>query len=147
MRSAEQLLFHPLAFLEEGDEVVIGRSDIHSYGVFPPDGAALVRELAAGRVVEDAAHWYADSYGEQVDMQEFVATLHELQLVRKPEEPPIVPVTVRYQRLGRALFSTPAWAVYGALLTVALVVTLRDDRLFPRAANVFYTDSLVVVAA
>ena len=100
--------------------MVIGRSDIHSYGVFPPDGAALVRELAAGRVVDDAADWYADAYGEHVDMDEFVATLHELQLVREPDEPSRVPPPVRYQRLGRALFSTPAWALYGALLAAAL---------------------------
>ena len=51
------LRFHPLAFLEDGGEVVVGRSDIDSYGVFPTDGAALVRELAAGRPPADAAAW------------------------------------------------------------------------------------------
>ena len=41
---------HPLIFLEESGDVVVGRPDIDSYGVFPADGAALVRQLAAGHV-------------------------------------------------------------------------------------------------
>jgi len=37
------LRFHPLSFLDEGDgDVLIGRSDIDSYGVFPADGAVLL---------------------------------------------------------------------------------------------------------
>ena len=35
------LAFHQLSFAPEGDDVVVGRRDIDSYGVFPPDGAAL----------------------------------------------------------------------------------------------------------
>jgi hypothetical protein len=147
MTSAAPLLFHPLAFLDEGDEVVIGRPDIHSYAVFPPDGAALVRELAAGRMVDDAAHWYANAYGDRVDMDEFVSTLHELHLLRNVDEPVAIVAPVRYQRLGRALFSAPAWFAYAALLAAALLVVVRDDGLLPRPANVFFTGSLVTVAA
>ena len=121
------LRFHPLAFLEDGGEVVVGRSDIDSYGVFPADGAALVRELAAGRAPADAADWYADTYGEHVDMTDFLATLHELQLVRSEQEPEAVAgAPVRGRRLGRALFSAPAWALYAALVVAAVVVCALD---------------------
>lgn len=142
------LRFHPLAFLEDGGEVVVGRSDIDSYGVFPTDGAALVRELAAGRPPADAAAWYADTYGERVDMADFVATLRELQLVRSEQEPELAAsAPVRGQRLGRALFSAPAWILYAALVCAAVLVCALDAGMRPRTDNVFFTESLVVVAA
>ena len=141
------LRFHPLAFLEDGGEVVVGRSDIDSYGVFPVDGAALVRELAAGRPPGDAADWYADTYGERIDMADFVATLLELQLVRSESEPLVATTApVRGQRLGCALFSPPAWGLYFLLLAAAVLVCVLDDAMLPRTDNVFFTGSLVIVA-
>jgi hypothetical protein len=139
------LRFHPLAFLEDGGEVVVGRSDIDSYGVFPVDGAALVRELAAGRPPGDAAAWYTETYGERVDMADFVATLHELQLVRSEGEVATT-APVRGQRLGRALFSPPAWVLFAALLAAAVLVCVLDGAMLPRTGNVFFTGSLVIVA-
>ena len=141
------LRFHPLAFLEDGGEVVVGRSDIDSYGVFPTDGAALVRELAAGRAPADAADWYAETYGERVDMADFLATLHELRLVRSEQEPEVAATApVRGQQLGRALFSAPAWALYATLLGAAVLVCALDAGMVPRTENVFFTESLVIVA-
>jgi hypothetical protein len=141
------LRFHPLAFLEDGGEVVVGRSDIDSYGVFPADGAALVRELAGGRPPADAADWYADTFGERVDMQDFVATLHELRLVRSEDEAEVIGTpAVRGRRLGRALFSAPAWVLYAAVLCAAVLVCGLDSGMLPRADNVFFTGSLVTVA-
>jgi hypothetical protein len=42
------LRLHPLTYLDEGDDVTLGRADIDSYGLFPPDGAALLQQLEAG---------------------------------------------------------------------------------------------------
>lgn len=141
------LRFHPLSFLEDGGEVVVGRSDIDSYGAFPTDGAALVRELVAGRAPLDAARWYEQTYGEHVDMAGFVETLRELRLVREEREAEAeAPALVRGQRLGRALFSAPAWALYGALLAAAVLVCVRDPGMLPRTRNVFFAHSLVAVA-
>src|SRR3954467_3083054 len=95
------LTLHPLTFLEDGDEVVIGRRDIDSYAYFPPDGAALVRQLEAGRSPAQAAAWYRDAYGEAVDIDEVVETLHELHFVRDAEAPAPAERPVRWQRLGR----------------------------------------------
>ncbi len=142
------LRFHPLAFLEDGGEVVVGRSDIDSYGVFPSDGAALVRELAGGRPPAAAADWYADTFGERVDMEDFLATLHELQLVRSEDELEVADAApVRGRRLGRILFSSPAWVLYAAVLCAAVVVCVLDGAMLPRVENVFFTGSLVTVAA
>src|SRR5215472_13434001 len=56
----QPLRLHPLTYLEEGDEVTVGRADINSFGLFPPDGAALLRQLEAGRPPNEAARWYSD---------------------------------------------------------------------------------------
>lgn len=62
--SARVLRLHPLSYLDEGDEVVVGRTDTDSYGLFPADGAELVRRLEEGMAVPDAAAWYESRYGE-----------------------------------------------------------------------------------
>ena len=82
------LRLHPLTFLADGDDVVIGRVDIDSYAVFPPDGAALIRHLSDGALSDgargkgvtpvDAAAWYEQTYGEPVDLEGFLDTLDEL---------------------------------------------------------------------
>jgi hypothetical protein len=146
-RNAVPLRFHRLTFLEDRGEVVVGRADLDSYGVFPPDGAALVRELAAGRSPDTAAAWYADTYREQVDIEQFVGTLRELQLVRDDEDESAAtgPAEVRWQRLGRALFSAPAWACYAALLIAAIMACVADGDMLPTPQNVFFTDYLLVV--
>jgi len=140
------LLFHRLTYLEDRGEVIVGRADIDSYGVFPPDGAALVRELAAGRAPAAAATWYAETYDERVDIEQFVSTLRDLQLVCDDAEQPVTAgADVRWQRLGRALFSPAAWAFYAALAAAAVLVCLRDPRLLPSPRNVFFTNYLLAV--
>ena len=135
--TAEPLQFHPLSFLDEGDgDVLIGRIDIDSYGVFPADGAALVRELQTGRSREDAAAWYRENYGEDVDIGEFVDTLEELQLLRDSSAAAAAASStapaVRWQRLGRAVFSPVGLLLYLGLLTAAVAASVADPRLVPR---------------
>lgn len=145
---AVPLRFHRLTFLEDRGEVIVGRSDIDSYGVFPPDGAALVRELEAGRAPEAAAAWYAETYSEPVDIEQFVETLRELHLVYDHDAQPagIGSAEVRWQRLGQALFSGPAWVCYAALLLAAIAACVADRGMLPSARHVFFSDYLFVVA-
>jgi hypothetical protein len=140
------LSLHPLTFLEDGDEVVVGRRDIDSYAFFEPDGAALVRELAAGRSPARAAAWYRETYGEAIDIDDVVATLHELGFVREADAGamPGVPLRVRWQRLGRALFSPAAWAIYAIAVIAAVATVLRDPALGPSAGDIRFTDSLLI---
>jgi hypothetical protein len=144
----QPLALHPLTFLDEGDEVTVGRVDIDSYGVFPPDGAALLRELQNGRTVRDSGLWYAEQYGETVDMDEFIEVLAELELLdttTRSDAETAAPQRVRWQRLGVAVFSPPAWLVYLALVAAALVLLAREPALVPRYSSMFFTSSLVAI--
>ena len=72
------LRFHPLTFLDEGEDVVVGRPDLDAYVVIPADGAALLRRLYLGDDPARSAHWYANEFGETVDLDDFLGTLREL---------------------------------------------------------------------
>ena len=133
----QPVALHQLTYLEENGEVVVGRADIDSYGVFPPDGAALVRQLAAGMPPALAERWYSATYGEPVDMAEFLDTLSELQFLGDRDTAAARPV--RWQRLGRWMFSPPAWACYGLVIAAAAGVMIARPQLAPYPGNVVFT--------
>jgi hypothetical protein len=137
----QPLRLHPLTYLEEGDEVTVGRADIDSYGLFPPDGAALVRHLDEGATPGAAAQWYLEQYGEQVDIEEFLAVLDELDLLVKAGEEPAVAQVIGWQRLGRALFSPLAWFLYALLTGGAIAEMVRTPALDPSYKHLFFTHS------
>lgn len=140
------VLLHPLAYLAEGDEVTVGRRDIDSYAVLPADGAELVRRLESGLTPRAAANWYRDTYGEQVDILDMLDALAELGFLRTAtEQRPDTSAPVRWQPLGRALFSVPAWIVYTLLIAGAVVVMIRNPQLVPRYPDVFFVHSFAVV--
>lgn len=144
----ETLTFHPLTVLREGDEVVVGRPDIDSYGVFPDDGAALLDELRAGRTLGQASEWYRTTYGEAPEMDDFVATLRDLRFLRDGQDTvthPDVVVPVRFQRLGRALFSPLAWVAFALLVAAALGICIADTAYAPQQGNVFFSRYLAVI--
>jgi hypothetical protein len=124
--------------------------------VLPADGAALLRRLCAGVDRAEAADWYAREFGESVDIDGFLDTLREMDLVSDataidqaasatPADASGRPTAVRYMRLGAAVFSGPAWVVYIAVLIAGVAVVVADPRLAPRYEHVFFSDSLVVV--
>jgi hypothetical protein len=137
---------YPLAYLTDGDRVTLGRTETDSYAEFPEDGAALVRQLASGMTPRDAANWYFSTYGEHVDIVDILGALDELGFVRtdaQPTAPPARPV--RWQRLGRALFSPSAWCCYGLLTAGWISVMIHFPWLAPHYQNLFFTDSYTVV--
>ena len=136
---------YPLTYLDEGDEVTVGRTDTGSFAVLPADGAALLRQLASGMSLRQSKRWYAEQYGEDVDIDEFLAVLDELELLgpqgdvtAEPE-----PAPVRWQGLGRALFSPVSWVGYGVLVVAAIVAMVRQPDLVPQYRNLFFTRYLV----
>ena len=143
IRTDQPVTLHPLVYLETGDEVTIGRRDIDSYGMFPPDGAALVRRLADGQTPEQAAAWYEHEYGEPVDLDDLLDALNELEFVRAGVAPPAGPV--RWQRLGRALFSRPVALLYLGLLIAAIVAVIRDPTLLPRPEHLLFTEYVSII--
>ncbi|MCI4066399.1 hypothetical protein MRQ36_29130 [Micromonospora sp. R77] len=142
----QPLRVHPLTYLPDGDDVVVGRTDVDSFGVFPPDGAELLRRIAGGMPPAEAANWYAETYGEQVDLEEFLGVLSELDFLVGDVEPAAAPGPVRWQRLGRWLFSRPAWILYAVLLAGAVAVMVDRPRLIPHTDNLFYTDYVTALA-
>jgi hypothetical protein len=143
----QPLRLHPLTYLDEGDEVTAGRADTSSFGLFPPDGAALLRQLEAGRPPAEAASWYADQYGQEVDIGEFLEVLEELGLIAADGEPVAAPAParVRWQRLGAALFSPPAFVAYAALVAAATVAMIRQPALVPAYQHLFFVRSSLVI--
>jgi hypothetical protein len=152
------LLFYPLTFHADGDEVVIARQGDDSYNVFPADGAALLARLQEGATPEAAAAWYEESFGDAVDVDEFVQTLCELGYVRAEDEDEAgaavaaeagaavaAGVGVRWGRLGRAVFSWPAAIVWLALVAAAVVAGGLDHNFVPAHRDVFFSRSLVLI--
>ncbi|MEV7807514.1 hypothetical protein AB0O28_31655 [Microbispora sp. NPDC088329] len=145
------LPLHQLVYLPEGDEITVGRPDTDSYGIFPPDGAEVLRRLEQGMPPREAAIWYEARYRESLDIDDLIAALDELGFVREPGAPDTSPVTedalVRWRRLGAALFSVPAWICYGLLVAWALVAMARRPDLAPSYHNVFFTDYYTLIQA
>ena len=79
--STDSLHFHPLQFLAENDGVVVGRTDIDSYAVLPPDGAELIRRLSEGMPVDAASAWYEETFGDAVDIEDFLLALQQLEFI------------------------------------------------------------------
>jgi hypothetical protein len=142
----EALAIHALSFVADGDEVVVGRLDTGSYAVLPQDGAELLKRIADGMSLGDAAQWYEATFHEPVDVDDFVETLRELGFVRDdPMVEPEQPAPVRFQRLGRILLSAPAWFCYAAVFAVWVVAAARHSDLRPSPHQVFFTRSLLAV--
>ena len=141
----EPVRLHPLTYLDEGDDVTVGRADIDSYGVFPRDGAELVRRLEQGSSPNQAARWYEEQYGETVDVAEFLEVLGDLDLLVPHGETAAVVEEVRWRRLGSALFSPVAWVVYGVIVAAAVVTMVRDHSLIPRYQHIFFTRSSLTI--
>ena len=139
------LRLHPLTYLEDGEEVTVGRADIDSYGLFPPDGAALVQQLEAGASPAEAAAWYLEQYGEPVDIEGFLDVLKELDLLLNDGEDAATIREVGWQRLGRALFSPPAWIAYAALVGAAVVEMIRHHGLAPSYQHLFFTHGSLTI--
>jgi hypothetical protein len=142
------LAFHHLTFVVEGnDEVVIGRPETDSYAVFPNSGLALLEQLRHGMSPIDAARWYESIYGEPVDIEDFLDTLHELGFVHdeQREDAPATLGPIRFRRLGRAVFSPLAWIGYGLLVASCLIALIRIPEVRPQPRNVFFCDSLLLV--
>jgi hypothetical protein len=133
----------PLVYLDEGDQVTVGRPDIDSYAVLPVEGAELVRRLAEGMTPRDAARWFADTFGDEIDIEELLADLSELALVGVLPTTAVAPV--RLQRLGSAVFSRAALLGYALIVLAAVLAAVRDSALRPGYPHLFFTPYFAVV--
>ncbi|MDG4763991.1 hypothetical protein O7632_07705 [Solwaraspora sp. WMMD406] len=136
---------HPLVYLTDGDEVTIGRRDIDSYGIFPPDGAKVVRRLAAGETPRQVDLWYQREYGESADIEHVLGALAELDFIADSSQPHGEQAPIRGQRLGAAVFSIPAMIGYAVVIAASLIAMVRSPDLVPHYSNLFFTQYLTVI--
>jgi hypothetical protein len=142
----EAVLLHPLRWLEQDGEVVIGRTDADSYGVFPADGAELLRRLAEGATGAEAQRWYRERYGEDVDLDAFVSVLSELGFIRDPGDVADDATGLLWgQRAGQILFSPPVAVAWLILVLATAVICFHRPALLPRRSHLFWSPSLVAV--
>jgi hypothetical protein len=135
----------PLTYVDDGDGVMVGRPDTGSYGVFPREGADLIRSLAAGDTLEAGAQQWHDQTGQTLDVPDFLDILDDLGFVVGPDDVRVDPLSVRWRRLAQALFSPPAWLAYGTVLVAGLAAMVLDPSLRPNYRNVFFTTHISVI--
>ncbi|MEE4544527.1 hypothetical protein V2S66_21425 [Streptomyces sp. V4-01] len=122
--------------------------DTGVFVVLPDDGAALLRRMVDGADADAAADWYQDQYGETVDVHDFLTDLAELGFVMDGEQPaPSAQedVPVRWQRLGRALFSRATAVLFGCLIAAWAAVVAFDHSLAPTYHRLFFTQYVSVI--
>ncbi|MFE2720782.1 hypothetical protein [Kitasatospora sp. NPDC059327] len=134
-----------LVYLAEADEVTIGSPETDTYAVFPADGAELVRMLADGATPRAAAARYEAVHGESVDIADLIEALADLDLVRPADAPAEETAPVRWQRLGRLVFSRPALIGYALVTALAVVEMIRVPRLVPTIDKIFFSPSYTLV--
>lgn len=139
--------FHSLSFVPEPNEaeVLVGRPDSESFAVFGADDAALLRRMAEGAHPDEAAEWYESTYGQPVDMADFLITLAELGFVCGDGEEVATARPVGLRWLGRAMFSPVAFGCLVLVLAGWVLAMVDHPDLAPRPGQVFFTRSLLVV--
>jgi len=135
----------PLTYVDEGDSVMVGRPDTGSYGVFPAEGADLLRSLENGSTLESGAQRWHEVTGEILDVDDFLGILTDLGFIVEENGVRVERVQVRWQRLARALFSPFAWLVYAAVIGIGLTTMVFDPSVRPNYGNIFFTSQLAII--
>jgi hypothetical protein len=142
----ERLLrLQSLTYVPEGDEIMVGRPDTGSYGVFPPAGAELLRRLHAGMSLAAGVRWWREETGERLDVEDFLDVIEDLGFVVPDDQQPVPPLDVRWQSLGRWLFSPLAWLLYGLVVVAGLLAMVADAGLRPTYRHLFFTDHIALI--
>jgi len=139
------VLLHALVFLDEGQEVTVGRADVDGYAVLPAEGAGLLRQLEDGLTPSEAADWYQRTYGEPVDIDGFLDDLAELNFLRDPGEAPRSAPPVRWQRLGRIVFSAAGGGCLASALIACVIAMVRSPELVPGYHDLFFTRYMTIL--
>lgn len=144
----------------EGEELVVGRPETGVFLVLAAEAVEMLDELASGSTVGQAADRYRDRYGEEVDLEEFLAELETKGIVRLaaasggalPEKDLSPGLSRRYhfsglpQPIAARIFSRPVLAVCSGLILSALGVAMVDPGALPNWDDLFFPADLAVLA-
>lgn len=144
-QAARRIRLHRLTMVAEADGVMIGRPDTGSYALFPEEGAATLRRLDSGAPLPEVADWYEAEYGTPLDFDDFLEIIEEMGFLLGDDEQAPEPEPVRWRRLGRAVFSLPAFVLYAALAVAAVVAMVRNPPLRPSYNQLFFTSHISLI--
>ena len=155
---SETIPLRPLSVVDEGDDVLVGDPETGTFVSLPPVGGVVIRALQRGATVEEAGRDAAALAGMPVDMEAFVAALHDLGFVATGEEVAGTDDTPTPQRtaaiqgrrwlrgprpeLVRPLFGRVAWCVYAALALFDVGCLLLRPELRPDHRDAFALDDI-----
>jgi hypothetical protein len=146
LTSEQPLAFHTLTFVQEGEDVLVGKPGTDDYVVLAPDGAEVLERMTRGATPASVAAWYEASYGQRLDIDDFVASMEQLGFLRQAGEEAAAPAApVRLQGLARVLFSPLAFVVYALVAGAYVAVAFRHPDLAPHPEHVFFTGSILLV--
>lgn len=138
---------YPFTRQSDGDEIVIGRSDLNAYVSLPPDAIEILDQLAAGMTLQEAEDAYRARHGETPDLVAFLQELATFGLVRPQSDLDwsLGRRTVKYHFTGvsevfaRRLFSPAAFGFYGAVVALAAWAVLLDPSVIPGRQALYFT--------
>lgn len=155
----QPVALYPLTFVDEGDEVVVGRADIESYAVLSADGAAVLRRLSDGMTPAQVASWYEQTYDEALDIAGFLVQVEELGFLRTDAHadpqtdsqagsqtqsefgsPPL-----RFQHAASLVYSRGGALVAAVLASAAVWSIVTRPATRPTPTHVFFTSYLALI--
>lgn len=139
-----------LSLVDESDAVTVGNPATGTFVAVPSVGGVVLRALAAGKTVEEAADEAREHVGVEVDVVDFLAVLEATGVLVADSADADGHgerwITGVPQWLVRPLFSRTAWVCYGAALVFSAVVLLIRPELRPSFENyMFLPDPLAAI--
>lgn len=147
----------PLSVQREGEVYCVGNRELDAFYHFPEEGVRIIALLREGLSADDIRARLHDDGFDDVDVDDFIGTLHEIGFVLPAAERDRFAATIAEAEAGdrrlrfslptgvaRALFSWPTFALYLALLGAAAASAIADPRLRLDFGAFFLEDHLTL---
>jgi putative peptide zinc metalloprotease protein len=141
----------------EGDDFLLGDVTRGEFIAVPAVAVAVIAALRAGDTLADTAERVRAETGEQVDVEDFVATLIGLGFVARVDGAPLVGpggelayggrLGEAIARLARPFYTWTAFALYGVLFIGCLAVLISVPQLRPHITQLFFLPNPILSAA
>lgn len=147
----------PLSVQREGEVYCVGNRELDAFYHFPEEGVRIIALLREGLSADGIRARLHDDGFDDVDVDDFIGTLHEIGFVLPAAERDRFAATIAEAEAGdrrlrfslptgvaRALFSWPTFALYLAILGAAAASAIADPRLRLDFGAFFLEDHLTL---
>lgn len=147
----------PLSVQREGEVYCVGNPELDAFYHFPEEGVRIIALLREGLSADGIRARLHDDGFDEVDVDDFIGTLHEIGFVLPAAERDRFAATIAEAEAGdrrlrfslpigvaRALFSWPTFALYLAILGAAVASATADPRLRLDFGAFFLEDHLTL---